>query len=322
MPEPVINFQLIVKGNPMIRKKIIFSFIFISIVIIGRDRLAWADGLEDDAGIEATIKAPPPPLISEDISLPKNEEAADVEQTVKDDLDLWPAISQGMIILNPQADGEITASEDPKQMLGRGDIVYLFSYNELFSPQQESIIFRSIKPVHHPKTGVFLGDLVDVLGIVRVDEVGEDVSTGKIIVSKNPISKTDKIASIDRFIPPPPQTVLFPEEGTEAMIVEVRDNRKSVGQHDIVYIDQGSEEGILPGDLFVITHGGERTTFSTKNVSQKLPEGINLPYREIGKIVILATQDHTATGKIVSSSEEISKGDTILYLSQKETSIQ
>ncbi|MBN4054852.1 hypothetical protein JYT87_04005 [Nitrospira defluvii] len=306
----------------MIKKTIIFSFIFISIAIIGRDRLAWADGLEDKGEIEATIKAPPPPLIAEDISMPQNEEADNVEKTVKEDLDLWPAISQGMIILNPQADGEITASEDPKQMLGRGDTVYLSSYNELFSPQQESIIFKSIKQVHHPETGVLLGDLVDVLGIVRVNEVGEDVSTGKIIVSKNPISKTDKIASIDRFIPPPPQIILFPKEGTEAMIVEVRDDRKSIGQHDIVYIDKGSEEGILPGDNFVIAHGGERTSLRTKNDTQKLPEGISIPYREIGKIVILATQEHTATGKIISSSEEISKGDTILYLSQEETTIQ
>lgn len=313
---------MIKKGEPMLKKLIIFGFIFISITIIGRDRLAWADGLSEEevSGDEAPLKAPPPPLIEEDLSLPQNEESA--ENTVKEDPDLWPAISQGMIILNPQADGEITASEDPKRMLGRGDIVYLSSYDQLFSPQQESIVFRSVKPVHHPKTGAFLGDLVDVLGIVRVNDVGEDVSTGKIIYSKNPISRKDKIASLDRFIPPPPQKVLFPEEGTEAIIVEVREDHKSIGQHDIVYIDQGSEEGILPGDKFVITHGGERTSLSTKRTSHNLPEGISIPYRKIGKIVILATQEHTATGKIIRSSEEIHKGDILLYLSKEKTVVQ
>jgi len=186
----------------MVKKLIIFGFIIISIAIIGRDRLAWADGLsEDEVGDEVPLKAPPPPLIEEDLSLPQNEEAAGVEKTVKDDPDLWPAISQGMIILNPQADGEIIASVDPKQMLSRGDIVYLSSYGEPFAPQQESIVFKSIKPVHHPKTGAFLGNLIDVLGIVRVNDVGEDVSVGEIILSNNPISKTDKIAPLDRFIP-------------------------------------------------------------------------------------------------------------------------
>ncbi len=316
---------MIVKGEVMLKKSIRFALVFISSMIIAGNPIVFADGLfeEDALPMEAPIMASPPPLIEEALPLPQVEgEKSTAKPSIEDKPDLWPAISQGMIMLKAKADGEISASEDQKHMLGQGDIVYLSSYDKRFVPQEESVIFKIVKPVHHPTTGAYLGDLVDVLGVVRVSDIGQDVLTGKIVLSNNPISKTDKIASIDRFIPPAPKSLLLPNEGTEATIVEFRENRRSVGQHDIVYIDQGNEEGIIPGDRFVVIHGGERFTTSTRTSSQKMGSGIQIPYREVGIVVILATQEHTATGKLTNSSEEISKGDTLLYLSQNDTTDQ
>lgn len=321
-----------------------FLFLILAAMSEGNG-LVWADGMDDALPPEASFA--PPPLIEEDLPFsPPEVEESFVETPSSLDPDFWPAISQGMILLKPQAEGEIMSSVDRKQMLGRGDTVYLASYEELFSPQMESVIFKRIKPVHHPKTGDYLGDLVQVLGLVKVNEVGEDVSTAEITSSLFPISKHDKIASIDRFVPPPPQTVLLPEDGMEGTIVEVREDRVSNAQHDIVYIDHGSEEGIIPGDQFVVIHSGEQKGFSGKDFSlqernsndtessfpfhikvisagndhesqSKDQSDINIPYREIGTIVVVATQEHTATAKIIKSQEVISKGDTILYFSEE-----
>ncbi len=299
-------------------------FALAALGIVFQDRLLWADGLfEDEETSTETLVAPPPPLIEEDRSIEVLEEVdVEVEEAVQSDPDFWNAISKGMILLAPKADGEIAASVDAKQMLGQGDTVYLSSYGELFSPEQESVIFKTLEPVFHPKTGERLGDMVEVLGVVRVDVVGEDVSTGEILRSKNPIYKKDKIASIDRFIPIPPADLVIPEEGAEGTIVAVPEERVSNAQHDIVYIDRGSEEGIIPGDQFVIIHGGERLSVSSKTSQATATEGVNIPYREVGTILVLATQEHTATARIIRSVEEVVKGDTVLYFSQRQAALQ
>jgi len=289
-----------------------------------QDDLAWSDGMfEDEEFSTESVVAPPPPLIEAAPAIEVVEaEIAEAEETVQSGPDFWGAISKGMILMTPRADGEIAASVDAKQMLGQGDIVYLSSYDTLFSPGQESLIFKTLKPVHHPKTGVLMGDMVEILGVVKIKEVGAEVSTAEILRSRNPIYKKDKIAPIDQFMPPPPPSLVFPKEGAEGTIVAVPENRLRNAQHDIVYIDHGSEEGIIPGDRFVIIHGGERISVSAKTTGEGMTDDVRIPYREVGTLVVLATQMHTATGKIVSSVEEILTGDSILYLSQQQAALK
>lgn len=273
-----------------------------------------ADGLSAEEALPTTIDAPPPPLLQAEGLIPPPQEENVVEQEIAPppETDLWPIISKGMILLKSEPDGEIISSEDPKELLGLRDTVYLHAEHELFLPGEELIIYRTSRPVFHPITSNFLGDLVQVLGAVRVKTVGKDVSTAEIILSRNTISKLDKVASIDRFILPPAEQSLIPEEGLEAMIIESTENRVSLAQHDIVYIDQGRDEGISPGDQFVVIHGGEREgAFSGSDTPE---DNIRLPYREIGTMIVLATQEHTATAKITNSLESISRGDTVLYL--------
>ncbi len=304
----------------MLKKQINLAVLFtIAIVLSVYANPVWADGLsaEDSLPTEHAIDAPPPPLLqAEQLIPPPLEEVESGEDLAPaTESDLWRMISEGMILLKSEADGEIVASEEPKQLLGVHDIVYLHSNHEPFSPEEELVVYRISRPVLHPTTGSFLGDLVQILGVVKVQNVGEDVSTAKIVLSKDTISRQDKIASINHFILPPAEQIISPEEGLEAMIVEAPENHVNQAQHDIVYIDHGRDEGVSPGDQFVVIHGGERQgAFSKSDSSQ---EGLRLPYREIGTMVVLATQEHTSTAKITSSLETISKGDAILYIDEE-----
>lgn len=76
----------------------------------------------------------------------------------------------------------------------------------------------------------------------------------------------------------------------------MRDDRLSNGEHDIVYIDQGWKNGILPGDQFEIIHGGEKAGAG------------RIPKRSVGRLLVLTSQKETATARITLSSEPISKG--------------
>jgi chemotaxis protein MotB len=208
-------------------------------------------------------------------------------------------------------EGEIQAAEDSKIMLGEGDKIYLTSFGEEFVDEGQWVVFKTMKDVYHPKTEEPLGDLVNVLGIVEVTHVNKNRATAQIIHSKEPISRTDYIVSVKNLFQMIDLSDQMLPENTEGTIVEVRDNRMNNAQHDIVYIDYGRKDGVVRGDRFSIIHGGQRNDFRTSIKT------VGLPQREVGELVILSTQDRTATARIVESVEPISKGDSILFLSSR-----
>ena len=281
------------------------TFIFLTVLTVVPS--VKADGLDEALSTLKHLNAPPPPVVEDPLPLlPTEPEEAVVEVPVTKK-NIWPMVSQGMILEKPSPEGKITASEDQKQMLTQGDIVYLSSFGEPFDSGQEWLVFKTMKDVHHPKSGAYLGELVHVLGIAKVIKVNNDVATARLTRSKEPIAIGNKIAFIDRFMPPITETTPPPEGGSLGVIVEVHDDRLNVAQNDIVYIDYGSEEGIDEGDRFVVVHAGERDALASTLRKTELPD------RNIGLMVVLATQAHTATAKITQSIEPIAKGDTILY---------
>ncbi|MFQ5597383.1 MAG: hypothetical protein ACE5GK_04965 [Nitrospiria bacterium] len=305
----------------MTKKQALFGSLFLSIIILMESgRFIWADGLEEEMIPETPFNAPPPPLIEKERPISPPIDSAEPneppEAPAPPGPDFWATISKGMILSNFKPDGQIAASEDQKEMLGQGDIVYLTSNERLLTPNEEWVVYKEMREVRHPKTGTELGNLVHVLGVVKVRDVGSSVSKAEIVKSIFPISKKDKIASLDRFVPPPPQTFLLPEDGTEGTIVEARENRVNIAQHDIVYIDHGNEDGIIAGDRYVIIHGGERVPFGNRTRESTPENNLTIPYRKVGTMVVLATQERTATAQILDSMEAISKGDTILYTAE------
>ncbi len=293
----------------------VFVPVFVSLLFLAPS--AEADGLPVEEAMPSAppLGAVPPPLVEdeEDLFLPPEPEEAVAEIPEPPKEDLWPQVSQGMILRKPGQGGIITASEDQKEMLGQGDLVYLSTRDEPFVPDQEWVVFKRIKEVLHPKDKAPMGELVYVLGMVRVIDVAEDVATARIVRSLAPIERGNAINFIESFIPLTSEQGLPPEKGSEATIIEVRDDRKNNAQHDIVYIDRGKEAGITRGDRFIVVHEGQRKSFS-----ETASEDSTLPYRKIGTMVVLATQPHTATAKIIQSIEPISKGDTILFDASEE----
>ncbi|VAX33161.1 hypothetical protein MNBD_NITROSPIRAE01-1527 [hydrothermal vent metagenome] len=300
-------------------KESLLIFFIVSFVLLLSIPVAKADGLAvEEAKTTATappLGAVPPPLVEAegDLFLPPEPEevVAEIPEPPKEDL--WPLVSQGMIIRKLGHTGIITASEDEKQMLAQGDLIYLATHDESFFPDQEWVVFETIKDVIHPKTQTPMGELVHVLGLVKVIDVAEDVATARITRSHAPMKIGNPITFIESFIPLSTEKGLPPEKGSEAFVIEVKDARMNNAQHDVVYIDRGKKAGIARGDRFVIVHEGKRKSFS-----ETVLEDNTLPYRKVGIMVVLATQADTATAKIIQSIEPIAKGDTVLFDSSEE----
>lgn len=216
-------------------------------------------------------------------------------------VDFWSSLSNGMVVQDLKADGKLVGAKDSKTIFSRGDIVYL-QLSKTEAASNEWVLYRKVKKVHHPKTGKLLGDLIEITGAIKVIERNEDAATAQVVHSKEAISMDDEIVALGALIrsSTPSEQVSSDKKG--GVIAEVRDDRLSNGEHDIVYIDQGWKNGILPGDQFEIIHGGEKAGAG------------RIPKRSVGRLLVLTSQKETATARITLSSEPISKGDPLQYL--------
>lgn len=273
------------EGDEMAFKRRVFQWavLIISLIFIG----SFKASAEDPPAEESM--SPLSELIENQIASPKK-------------IDFWSSLSNGMVMRELKADGTLIGAKESKTIFSRGDIVYIQLQKEAEAASPEWVLFRKIKKVHHPKTGKLLGDLIEITGAVRVLERHDQTATAQIIHSKEAISLDDEIAALGTLIRPSTPSEQASSDGEGGVIAEVRDDRLSSAEHDIVYIDQGWKDGILPGDQFEIIHGGEKAGVG------------NTPKRKVGRLLVLSSQEQTATARITLSSEPISKGDPLQYL--------
>jgi len=217
-------------------------------------------------------------------------------------IDFWSSLSNGMVARELKADGKLIGGKDSKTMFSTGDIVYLVLQNESPTSPNEWVLFRKVKKVYHPKTGEFMGDLIEITGTAKAIGSRDHTIIGQIVHSKEVISLQDEMIGIGTLMRTASPSESIPSVKKEGTIIEVRDNRLNNAEQDIVYIDRGRRDGLLPGHQFEVLHGGQKTSQAT------------FPPRRAGRLVIVSTQDQTATAQIIESSEPISKGDPILFL--------
>ncbi|MBI5745968.1 MAG: LysM peptidoglycan-binding domain-containing protein [Nitrospirae bacterium] len=201
--------------------------------------------------------------------------------------------------------GSIIGSKDNRELLGERDRVFIKA------PKGEAPIIgdsyavvRRVKKVIHPKTGKPIGDLIRNLGVIKVIEVKDDLITADIVRSIDYITKGDQII-------PRAQAPEIPGDKAQerlrlwGYIVETNEGKVANAQFDIVYIDMGRMEGVLPGDKFLIYREGKKTKVFSND-----EEGLSAEVL-IGSLKILTSQENTSTALVVTSSDTIEKGSIV-----------
>lgn len=222
--------------------------------------------------------------------------------------DKFRLASAGYIIKDGVDRGEIVDSPDKRVLLSQRDTVYIKLSNDTKIGDRFTVL-RVVKRVIHPKTGVLMGNLVKILGDLRITAVNGQIATGEIINSYDYISKRDRLENYTEIETPliPSGRVSSPS-GINGYIVESIDIKVANAQMDVVYLDKGSKDGLKVGDrLKVVAPGGKGIVPSTGK------ETI-LPDRIIGEVQILSLKEDTSTAWIIKSIKDIRRGDIIQSL--------
>jgi hypothetical protein len=206
-------------------------------------------------------------------------------------VDKFQYFSSGWIATDYPATGEIFAAPSDKNIFGFNDFVYLKSKEKL-NIGDKFFSIRDIKPVHHPRTGRYMGQQIRVLGILEVvgmDGRNFDVPKAEITDSFENLQIGDGIIPYeDKELPILPEIPRAPT--MEGFIVESYINSRLVSEGDIVYLDRGNEDGLEVGDIFssLYTTPVERAT---------------------GTLQIFSIQQKTSVAVVQQSEQEITVGD-------------
>ena len=191
----------------------------------------------------------------------------------------------------------IIGGAEPKRNFSYDDIVYVnIRSKEDVNIGDKYIMFNRLNKVKHPVTGREYGRLIKILGILRItakDSPG--MYTARITLSFDVSGKGTMLMPYQEPTPiyDTPQTKTKDIAG---YILEVMDGRTINGQHDIVYLDKGSADGVEPGDRFVVYTG---------------PEEANLPRKLVGETQVILIKEHTSTAVVRKSTNVLIKGDQV-----------
>ena len=190
--------------------------------------------------------------------------------------------------------------------LATGDVVYIDGGRSaaLEPGQVLSAVAAGARILHPLERGEVVGRLYKHLARVRVLSVQEDTAIGEILESCAPVRVGDYLRLFEpQPVPlgrrtrmrPPNMPVAERELADAPVILRAPDRLVSLGQGNLVFIDRGSRDDVLPGDQFTIYR---RNT-----------EG--LPPVVLGELAILSTEEETALGRILESRYVIYAGDRL-----------
>lgn len=202
------------------------------------------------------------------------------------------SFSAGFIRHGVVAEGVVAKTPDNKSLVGRGDLVYLrMNRSEEVHPGNLYTLYRQTQKVFHPATRRYMGELINVVGVVQVTKISHDFAVARIERSYGAIVPGNGVMA---FTPPHEEKASPGRSVPEVpgMIVEMQFQRTLIGQHHHVYVDWGREDGLGMGDRLQV--------FRARR---------GLPDQMVGEVKVVALEDRTAAGVVTTSLMPFALGD-------------
>ena len=196
--------------------------------------------------------------------------------------------------------GAVLPSDELRSFMSQQDQIVISlgaAQTEVGRPYQ---LFRVRHSIEHPETGKMMGYFIEILGEARVTEVHAEASFAIV---------TDAFAEIeagDRVTPFRAEPAVFApvasRDGIEGVILAQQLYRLESAGGDLVLLDQGLSDGVVPGNQFVIFREGKR-------VKNPLARGsVQMPDDELGSLFVLRAGERTSLALVTHAKSELAGG--------------
>ena len=218
----------------------------------------------------------------------------------------YPAIdSIGFVRKDPvDSSGAIFSVKEDKFMISTGDLVYVRpSGKNQFKSGDQYTVFRKLKTIEDEETEVVFGVQHYILGILEITDVKPKFSEGKIIESFREIALDDLLMPYKKRSPN--IELVESPNGLEGKILVSEEDRKIFGDQSIIFINKGRKDGVKNGQSYSVYYQ------ESKKLDPEQKEKVLLSPVDFGKILILHTEQKTATALVTAAAKAIEPGTKI-----------
>ncbi len=250
--------------------------------------------------------APPVVKLSEEpvVVLEEVKPPAPLVKTYSEnDLSRWGMISKKDL----DSSGTIVAAENDTVLIHEGLEIYIsFKDKDEVSVGDKFSIFTKGEAVRHPDGGAILGFMIKRVGSVAVTDISDSAGavTAKVLGSISEIYNGAVLLPYEEL----PKEIAITEsaEGIDGVIVRSFTGDVNSGERDAIFIDKGSEDGLITGNILQIYRGRGVVTDPLKESSR-----LTLPVENIGVLILTDVKKNLSFGRILKSDKEITTGDLV-----------
>jgi len=146
--------------------------------------------------------------------------------------------------------GSIFKAKDDKELISQGDLVYINPDAGTIEEGSRYTIFRMLDPLKDKQTKELIGIQHNLLGIVEILAIEEDFALGDIYRSFESIKIGDQLMN---YIPGDPKISLTQSvKGLKGRILAAQEGEKLIGDHMLVFLDKGSDDGVARGQRYLV----------------------------------------------------------------------
>ncbi|MCC6554998.1 MAG: LysM peptidoglycan-binding domain-containing protein [Polyangiaceae bacterium] len=235
--------------------------------------------------------------------------------------------------------GEVVGSPEDQMLLSEGDDVYIRLKEKDDDKKEHPIAIGQeltiFLPLRRAGSGDAEGELVSVRGTARVDRYNPKTRMvrARVVESLDVIERGARVGPVlRRFDVIPPAAS---DKDLEARIIASIYPHHLFGQHQVVFLDKGEDDGVRPGQRFFAIRRGDRWVETLPGAGtmarlrarvederpaqvDKLQYGIAedmLPDETYGELRVLKVRKHTCAALVTASMHEIER--TAILISRK-----
>jgi hypothetical protein len=204
--------------------------------------------------------------------------------------------------------GLISAAFEEKLMLSTHDKAYArFRTTTPVKPGEQYVIYRTEGSVVHPITGALFGYMTAIIGTGRVTAIDSNAATLIIADTYEPIERGALLGPWNERLKG--QVVRRPNQREmDGYIIAVpRDDLTEIGEHHMVFLDRGQQDGVQEGNVFTVVRSGDPYRIEP-NLAQRDP---NLPKEDVGTLLVVDVKEHACVALVTRSMRELYMGDRV-----------
>ncbi|MBW2187162.1 MAG: LysM peptidoglycan-binding domain-containing protein [Deltaproteobacteria bacterium] len=199
--------------------------------------------------------------------------------------------------------GRIVDTVDDRIMMTQGDEVFIQMADNTAEVGSEYSVFSVGKMITHPQTNEKIGYQVTWRGQTQLTAAHDQVYSGTITRAVGEITRGTILLAIAEQ-----QTTIVlqcAQQPLDGYIIAAHPEKLTFAQHDICYIDKGSDDGLAVGNMLTIVRPRNASNLALQDRNIILPDTL------LGRAVVIKTDRSVAAALILKSSEPIHRGDLI-----------